>query len=232
MATVAEQYFEEYDAVRLRLTSLVQPRDQDTPVAACPNWRVRDVLGHMTGVCEDWLNHHLDQYATEAWTDDQVSRYQALTISDLLQRWASLAAAFARLDEPIMGQPPARWAFGDAVIHEADIRGALGNGRVPDDAVQLSLRNTLARWHREVLKPAGFETVHVQLTDGPEQWLGQHDDPGAPRLEVPTHELFRGLAGRRSIQQARDWVWSIDPEPILRLGLPYPFRWANSGLAD
>jgi hypothetical protein len=34
MATVAERNFEEYDAVRRRLTSLIATSDEDTPVAA------------------------------------------------------------------------------------------------------------------------------------------------------------------------------------------------------
>ena len=64
--------------------------------------------------------------------------------------WADSLSSFRHLHESFLGSPP-RWAFGDAVVHEADIRGALGRGRVPDDAVTVALAGMMARWHREVI---------------------------------------------------------------------------------
>jgi hypothetical protein len=56
------------------------------------------------------------------------SRFPGYPLGEILQRWDVAARAFAVLpDDPVMGTP-ARWAFGDAVIHTG--AGALvGLGR-------------------------------------------------------------------------------------------------------
>jgi hypothetical protein len=139
---------------------------------------------------------------------------------------------FAHLDHLFLGSPPARWAFGDAVVHEADIRGALTAGRVPDDAVLLAMTGTMARWYGEVLRRAELRTLHVRPSDAPDWWLGTIDDPDAVIVEAPVYEIFRALAGRRSHHQVRAWAWSADPEPFIEAGLPYPFHWASEPLSD
>ena len=137
---------EEYAAVRARITVIVSEGDPERPVPGCPGWRVRDVVAHLAGLCEDWVDHRLDGYASERWTDAQISRSSGESLEEVLERWRSAAERFAQLeDDPTLG-PPARWAFGDAITHEADIRGALQAGRVPPDAVLLSVKGSVARW--------------------------------------------------------------------------------------
>ena len=49
---------ENYRRSRGRLTALLEGADDaawETPVPACPGWRVRDVLAHLVGVVEDAL---------------------------------------------------------------------------------------------------------------------------------------------------------------------------------
>ena len=125
--------------------------DAECPVPSCPGWRVRDVVAHLAGLCEDWVDHHLGGYASDGWTSTQVSRFSQNSLDEILDRWRSAMTQFVALDDdPVMGAP-ARWAFGDAVSHEADIRGALHFGRVPDDAVLLALKPAISRW-RQVLR--------------------------------------------------------------------------------
>ena len=38
-----------YDAAKQRITSLVEGRDPQTPVAATPGWSVKDVVAHLAG---------------------------------------------------------------------------------------------------------------------------------------------------------------------------------------
>ena len=228
---VGGTYLAAYAEVHARLAGLVRADIADVVVPACPGWRVRDVVAHLAGLCEDWVESRLDGYASERWTADQVSRYERSTCGEIVAAWAGAMTTFRSLREPFLGLAPARWAFGDAVIHEADIRGALGAVRAPDDAVLLSLRGTLMRW-QQVLSGAGAPTLHVRSPDGPDWWLGTVDDPDAVVVETPVYELFRGLTGRRSLGQAVGWNWSADPHPIVGVGLAYPFRWASTAISD
>ena len=198
---------------------------------ACPGWRVRDVVAHLAGLCEDWVDHRLDGYASERWTDAQISRSSGESLEEVLERWRSAAERFAQLeDDPTLG-PPARWAFGDAITHEADIRGALQAGRVPPDAVLLSVKGSVARW-RETLHAASAPTLLLRAPDARDWWLGARDDPKAVRVAAPAYEFFRALTGRRSESQVRMWEWSGSPDPFLDTGLPYPFHWASGDLFD
>jgi uncharacterized protein (TIGR03083 family) len=220
-----------YIAVQLRLDDLVRGRRGAEAVPACPAWTVRDVVAHLVGLCEDWVDHRLDGYATAAWTAAQVTRADGQDVDAILDRWVAAMAAFVELeDDPAMG-PPGRWAVGDAFTHEADIRGSLGVERVPADAVALGLKGSIARW-REVLGAASMPTLLVRAPDLREWWIGTPDDPGAVVVDVPAYELFRALAGRRTQEQVRAWAWSRDPTPYLAAGLPYPFRFAESTLVD
>ncbi len=228
---VAVDYLAAYAAVRGRLVGLTRADSADNAVPACPGWRVRDVVAHLAGLCEDWVNHRLDGYASERWTADQVSRHDRSTCEEMFDAWRDAMVAFTNLREPFLGLPPARWAFGDAVVHEADVRGALGADRVPDDAVLLSLQGTMQRW-KQVLSGAGAPLLRVRSPDGPEWWLGGRDDPNGMVLEAPLYELFRGLCGRRSRGQAMGWAWSADPEPIVAAGLPYPCTRASNAMFD
>ena len=127
--------------------------------------------------------------------------------------------------------PPARWAFGDAIIHEADLRSAVGAARVPHDAVLLALRGSIGRW-RQHLGAAEVTSLHLQTVDARDWWIGTPDDPRAVTVRIPAYEVFRALAGRRSETQVRAWEWSADPGPYLGAGLPYPFHWSAEDLRD
>ena len=214
-----------YLEVRERVDRLVRGGDPDSPVSTCPDWTVRDVVAHLTGLCEDWAEGRLEGYGSDAWTEAQIARFAGAEVEEILDRWRRAATRFADLDDdPVMG-PPARWAFGDAVTHEADIRGALGAERVPNDAVLMALKGAIARW-RQVLGDAGTPTLHLHATDARAWWLGQPDDPDAVTADTSSYEIFRALAGRRSESQVRAWSWSGSPEAFISAGLPDPFRWA------
>jgi uncharacterized protein (TIGR03083 family) len=222
---------EAYDAVRRRLEPLLSVADPRHAVPACPGWSVGDVLAHLVGLCEDWVEGRFEAYASEEWTAAHLERHHGESCASLLERWRATMRAFAALDDSPLGASPARWAFGDAVVHEADLRGATNSGRVPDAAVELGLQGALARWH-QVLRQAGLGRVRVVLPDGRELWTGA---PGRGiDIEVGIHpyEVFRGLAGRRSVAQVAEWSWSEDPGPYLAAGPPYPFRWARTPIVD
>jgi uncharacterized protein (TIGR03083 family) len=222
---------EAYAAVHARLEEVLRGRVGDEPVPCCPGWTARDVVAHLAGLCDDWVRGRLEGYASEAWTADQVARLAHAPLDEVIASWGRALGSFLALpDDPVMGAP-ARWAFGDAVVHEADIRGAVGAGRVPPDAVALALKGQVARW-RQVVARAGVGTLLLRCPDLRDWWLGEHGDPRAVVVEAPAYEVFRALAGRRSDEQVRSWAWSRDPSPFIAAGLPYPFSWAAEPITE
>jgi uncharacterized protein (TIGR03083 family) len=228
----------EYGSVQARATEFVRDSDAEQRVPACPGWAVRDVLSHLLGVCEDWQRGRFDRYASEAWTAAHVARHEGAAPGELLDAWGRCLEGFAAVTSSPFGGTPGRWAFGDAIIHEADLRGALGIGPMPEEPLHLALVGMMARWH-DLLRQATCLRIQVRSADGGEWLVGTADTAGTDadaravlELEVTAHELFRGLAGRRTREQVRAWRWSDDPEPVLEAGLPYPFRWASLPLED
>ncbi len=90
---------------------------------ATPEWRVRDVLAHVVGVTTDILNGAMDGVATDAWTDRQVQTRRA-PVRDLISEWEANGPAIDPLI-PSFGGAVGQFLT-DAVTHEQDIRGALG----------------------------------------------------------------------------------------------------------
>jgi uncharacterized protein (TIGR03083 family) len=221
---------QEYVAVAERISSFVREPGTE-PVPACPGWTVRDVVAHLAGLCDDWVEHRLDGYATEEWTARQIARFEGHSLGEILDEWSQTRLTFVQLDaDPVMG-PPARWAFGDGVTHEADLRGALSAGQVPCAVVEVALKGAVSRW-RQVLRDAAAPTLLIQVVDGRDWWLGTPEDPDAIVVQTSAYEVFRSLAGRRSVDQIRSWNWSRDPAAYLTAGPPYPFSWAAQPLND
>lgn len=220
-----------YQGIRRRIDELTRGTEGSTPVPMCPRWTVRDVVAHLTGLCEDWVDGNLLGYATDEWTAAQVVRFADRPLDDILDRWREVGPLFDTLpDDELMG-PPARWAFGDAVSHEADVRGALHAGRVPDEVVAVAMKIAIGRW-RSALAEATTPTLHLTCPGLRDWWLGTPDDPDAVELTAPAYEVFRALAGRRSADQVAAWAWSADPTPFIAAGIGFPFAWAVTDVRD
>jgi hypothetical protein len=138
-------------------------------------------------------------YASSTWTGDQVRRFQGEPVPAVFGEWRRARHELAGVGEvPGMGDPW-MWAFGDAVVHEADVAGALGSERPPDEAVRLGARSGIARW-RTHLPTCGVESLRLEVGDWRAFWCGEPSDD-ALALRVGTWELFRVLYGRRSRAQ-------------------------------
>jgi hypothetical protein len=63
-----------YEGGRRRILELVADLDDRavaTPVPACPEWSVQDVVAHLTGVCADIMAGNVAGAATDPWTAAQ-----------------------------------------------------------------------------------------------------------------------------------------------------------------
>ena len=78
--TPDDPYAASYDAVRRRLAALPLGELSGTPVPACPGWCVRDVVAHLAGLCQDWVENRFDGYASDAWTTNQVTRFRRTVV--------------------------------------------------------------------------------------------------------------------------------------------------------
>ena len=193
-----------------------------TRVAACPAWTVRDLVGHLAGLAEDWIEGNLDGYAGDAWTSAQIRRHRTAGLVELLDLWASLARGLVALpDHPDLG-PPARWAFGDALVHEADVAESLGSDQQPPiGAVSTHLSAGLSRWSPQLAKAS----IHLRVTSSEGRTWEVGADPGTTTLTVTAsaYNLWRAVYGRRTRTAFAALTWSEDPAVVLAVGLPYPF---------
>ena len=207
-----------------------------TRVPACPDWTVRDLLAHVTGVAADavrgtyfpdaaqaWRDTRLAA-ARDAWTAAQVRSRRDRAVAELVAEWAGRAAALEPMLAGRVPPPPGSpdWLLtapvADLAVHLHDARGALG---LPGDrdapATGVSLR-FYARWLGRRLDQAG--RPGLRLRAGGRAWV-EGSGPPAAELAADPFEMFRALSGRRSLEQVRALGWDGDPEPYLDLISPY-----------
>lgn len=174
----------------------------DAAVAACPGWSVRDVLAHMAGVAQDWAAGRPAAPPTDAQTAAQVARFDGLGVDDILRAWGEAATEMPRLAREGIAPP-----LGDIVVHEHDIRDALGRPGVRDSAAVQSVSDQLLRMLDTPVP------VRVIVEDG-EYHCGPDGDP-AIDLKTTRFESIRWRTGRRSRSQMAAMAWSGDPAQVL-----------------
>ena len=175
-----------------------------TPVPCTPEWTVRDVLSHVSGITDDALAGRMAGAPGEDWTAAQIERNRSATIDELLERWAAQTPAFADIIQQIgEGRPPF-----DCHTHEHDVRHAVGRPGNRDSIIIESMAADLA------VVDGCPVPLDVVLGGRPIR-SGPADGPAAVTLELITpFELFRSRPGRRSREQMRAWDWVGDDADI------------------
>ena len=190
-----------YRASRLRLTALLKPLDEriwETPVSACPGWRVRDVVAHLVGIIEDAAAGLISGPPDPTVTAAEVDRHRGDTTEDLLGQWSTMAPTF----ETAISNGN-RWpALVDMLSHEHDIRGALGSRdhRAHPDLVHVA----------ELLTGGLPDEMTVEFAAPP-----RAGDSTTLQLRTDHFEFFRLRLGRRSRRQVAQLDWTGDPAPVL-----------------
>jgi uncharacterized protein (TIGR03083 family) len=174
----------------------------------CPDWTVRDVIGHLAGLIADVRASRLDGLATPAWTQAQVDRFAHRSLPEVLDDWAQ-AAGPAEADWDAVTAPAGAASVrivSDAYSHEHDIRGSLGQpgwreSRAFAVTLPLQLDGLRAR-----LSEAGLPALEMRCADGRRFTVG--DGEAGARVEVgSTWELLRALTARRSRSQVAAYAW-------------------------
>lgn len=207
-----------YCLVYERVNALVRGRADVAAlsVPACPAWTIRQTVAHLTGVAQDIISLNLDGKGADTWTHAQVNRLDGHSTDELLDLWRrttdSVVSTLAMAPEASACQ-----LVFDALTHEHDIRGALGEPgfRTGDPAskVALSFVTTMGdQFIRQAQLPA------LQLTTpaiGAVQ-LGQpHTARGQVALSISDFDALRSFGGRRSIRQLSELPWQGEPTNLL-----------------
>jgi uncharacterized protein (TIGR03083 family) len=208
-----------YQLVQQRIDALVRGRAEvaELPVPACPDWTVRQTVSHLTGVAQDAVSLNLQGVGTESWTQAQVDRLAAHGLDEVLDLWAEKTNSVVQLLEQSPDRARCSQAVFDAITHEHDIRGALGEpgSRTQDPATAVALgflTTVLDGIIRQAATPSLLLTTAATLTV-------QLGDPGnAPSevaVELSDFEALRAFGGRRSTRQLQALPWRGDPTNLL-----------------
>lgn len=204
MTSTHDLYLESKDTV----TTMITEDNQNTVIPACPEWTLRDLLGHQAGEIEDGLSGNTEDLGAPHWTAAQVERHKHLDLDGVKARWTQgLDAAGEHVAEMTSG------AIADLVIHEFDVRGALGDaGNRSGELVQTGFQ-MYAGFLDGMFKANNLPALKV-ITDVGEAVVGDGDPQG--ELRTTGFEFLRMLTGRRSLNQIRAMDWSVDPAPWLQ----------------
>ncbi len=226
-----------YDEVRERFSAVALGLDHaqaELPVRSCPGWSVHDVLAHHVGVITDASTGNapeipegvdflrdFDQVIGTVFADmsaRQVRERASVPVAQLVDEWGSasrLVWSMFRGERPVAAFPiPPEVApsvvMNDVIVHEGDVRAALGLEPAPETtALSLALTNYSFMAAVKV-QAAGLPALRLRYDDR-EKVIGA-GEPVAT-LAGSRHDLVRVLASRRSREQILAMDWEGDPSP-------------------
>ncbi|MDQ3984915.1 MAG: maleylpyruvate isomerase family mycothiol-dependent enzyme [Actinomycetota bacterium] len=232
-----------YDKARTDVAQIVSELSETElarRVPATPDWTIKDVVAHLTGIAEravagDFPVEFFGAYGQDKgvrvlndWTDRQVSARAGADLHDILMEWEKHAGALVPMIRGDAEWPQGAPAFGDRMLitdiaaHLHDVYGALGlkKGR-GDPPVKIGLTSYLGGMDLR-MKSKGAPAIEFRVED--RSWTIGGDRPEA-RVSAPTRfELFRALSGRRSPDQIKALEWNGDPGPFIEYFYPYGIR--------
>ncbi len=199
---------EEWTQGQQRVVELVDGLDAgraDARVPACPDWSVRDLLSHMVGLGVDVLAGDEPDDHNGAWTASQVQARRGDDLAALVDEWRGITAPMRAYLRDVSPRP-----LSDLVIHEQDLRGALGvSGGQGTEGLAMVRERMVSRFASSV------EGLPVIALEG-DSWTWRSAE-GEPAVVVRTSDvhLTRALMARRSEGQLRGWTVQGDIEPYL-----------------
>ena len=226
-----------YAEVQSRLITTVVALDEHQrtlQVPACSAWTVADDVSHLAGGTVDVTTGHapelngmslLEQWrdnsvaiARDALTAREVRERRGRTLESVVEEWQRATATLFPMLRGEVAYPPDTFPFAgnilmnDVVVHEGDIREALGLDAGPEiDATSIALAAyAFSLGHR--LRASGLPALGLRYGDK-ERIVG--DGKAAAGVTATRTTLVRMLASRLHAPEIRSLDWEGDPEPYL-----------------
>ena len=223
----------EYRALRTRVIDVVRDCDDDTLTSASPatpEWCVRDVLAHLSGVCTDIVTGNLDGVASDPWTAAQVESRRDWPIARLLDEWEEQGAKVERVIRGVPDLPDWNTFLFDASTHEQDIRSALDAPGFRNAEPIVSLVDNMVDGIGQKLTNDGTGSLRLEFDAGDVVVTGDGDPTTTVRLS--RFELFRAATGRRSLAQVCAYDWEPEPRPEYLIVATTLFRPRTTDLVE
>jgi len=207
--STSEEQRDAYESAHARIDALARTLSDEqlaTNVPCCPEWSVKDVIGHLTGVLEDRVAGRMPTGGFGDWTKAQVERHRGELLPTVLDTWNALP-------KDVSDAPPSFSALSfDVVTHEHDLNHALGIvGDRSTTSVRLGAERARDRMS-SMLVDGGAPGVTATTEDGTHLVEGA----GAPiQLATSRYMFMRLTTGRVSREQAEALDWSSDPSAVL-----------------
>lgn len=208
-----------YLATRQRIIDLVAasgPSDLERHVPACPDWTVRQLFTHCVSMPAAISVGDLPQSDLDGWIDAILAARVDRSIDELVDEWSSVDATI----ESMVGGGGAV-LLDDLVVHEHDLRGALGrtdHSTLDEDVfVDRALQSCVPELERRGL--SAIEVRHDGRT-----WRS-HEAPVGWTLEMSPWESVRALYSRRTADELRTSSVGDDADAYITLlddHLPLP----------
>jgi uncharacterized protein (TIGR03083 family) len=207
-----------YRTVQRRVDALIRGRaDVDrVPVPACPQWSVHETVRHLVGTAQDLVSLNLQNAGTDAWTSAQLDRLADRSLDELLDLWAQTAIVCAELFERSAKLFGAQVVF-DALTHEYDIRGAIGErgARTDDPAAPVAIGYLTMTLDRSIRRGAMPSLRLTAPTCGTVQLGDPEKAPAHLAIRLSDFEVLRAFGGRRSVRQLLALPWQGDARELL-----------------
>ncbi|WP_292976368.1 maleylpyruvate isomerase family mycothiol-dependent enzyme [Mycobacterium sp.] len=201
---------EQWTQAQDRVIDLVADLDTaaaNRAVPACPDWTVQQLLAHMIGLDADVLAGDEPDDHNSDWTQRQVRERTDRSLSELLDEWRSLRAPLVEWMQQNNTRP-----LGDIVIHEQDLRGALGRSGGQHTPAQAAIRDMFV----QKFSDAVAQLEPIALVGDSWTWASRGGVDDAEVVVTATDfDLARSLVSRRSEKQLRDWTTRGDISPYL-----------------
>lgn len=200
------------------LVALLSDAQLATRVPACPDWTVRDLFSHVVGLGSDVLAGDEPDDHNAAWTRAQVEARADHSATALIAEWVAVAERL-----PAWMQQHGSRPLNDVVIHEQDLRGAVGiAGARQTDGLAIVRERMAERLGRAL---AATDLPPLALEEAPQPgrpswtWSSAGDGVEAADAAVLVRasgfDLARALTSRRTADQLRSWTVRGDVEPYL-----------------
>jgi len=201
---------EEWSRAQQRVIDLVAdlpPERAELRVPACPDWTVRDLLSHMVGLGVDVVAGDEPDDHNETWTGRQVQARRGHDVAALVAEWQAVAGPLRDWMRANNVRP-----LGDVIIHEQDLRGALGvPGGQDSDGVRAIRERFVGRF-----APRVADLPPIALVGETWTWVSRGSAEDAEVvLRASDFDLARALVTRRSANQLRSWTVRGDVTPYL-----------------